>query len=243
MKFERKCFVMSFFGILLSLAGICVSIWGVYVIFRDVIYPIYEERYLQKKYSYDLFDKVRWIALKANLGSIFIDDSRRTMKEVRDRESIEYISREQNNLNIDSNYCIDFSSENETTNIREILDIHKNEVINCLFLDTLKKDKKFYKLDFFEYYMISLFSFLEKNKLKYEDFNNKKMYHKEWSEQEGEWIYKFTEYGIIYYKLYYIVTLFCAKNENLKPLITSCEHTINCIKKNLDKKEITVLYH
>lgn len=195
---------------------------------------------LNKKYEHDLFDKVRWIAIKVSGvygGSIFINDSRKTSKEVRDKDLIEYIINEQRNLKIEADYCIDDSDKFEKDFICEVLEAHKNEVIKNLFCDSLIKDKIFFNLDFLEYYMFSLRNFLEKKQLNRDTFNNIVLY--DYIRKDGSYrIYELTEHGFIFNKLLFITTLFCATNENIKPHFTNPDKILKDLKKYLDNKEI-----
>lgn len=191
-----------------------------------------------RKYTKDLFDKVRWIAIKVYDGSIFIDDSWKTSKEVRDKDLIEYIINEQHNFQVDNIHSIDISNKIEIAFVCDILDAHKNEVIENLFLNSLVKDEKFFNLDFLEYYMFSLRNFLEKKQLKRDTFNNIVLY--DYIRKEGSYTtYELTDYGIIYQKLLYVVTLFCINNEKIKTLLTNPKNTINSVKKCLENQEIT----
>ena len=228
---------MNFWGVLLCLGGIAPLLYFLYILFREGIYPKHKER----KYARDLFDKVRWIAIKVSGvygGSIFINDSRKTSKEVRDKDLIEYIIDEQHNFKIDNFYSIDISNKIEKNFVCDILDAHKNEVIENLFLDLLTKDEKFFNLDFLEYYMFSLRNFLEKKQLKRDTFNNIVLY--DYIRKEGSYTtYELTDYGIIYQKLLYVVTLFCTNNEKINILLTNPQKTINSVKENLENQEIT----
>lgn len=221
---------MRFFGILLSV--VC-SLYLPYIIFKEIIYPKYKKR----KYALDLFDKLRWIAIKSSYGSIFINDERRTLKEVRDRDLIDYIINEQQNLKIENDYCIDDSNKFEKNFICEILDAHTKEVIENFFCDSLKKEKIFFHLNFFEYYMLSLRNFLDEKLLNRNDFNNIILYN--FFRQDGRYkIYKLTEHGFMFHKLLFIVTLFCTNNENIKQHITNPNKVLKDLKTKLDSKKI-----
>ncbi len=226
---------MSFWGYLISIIGIGICLYGGYVMFRDLIYPLYEEIFLQKRYEQDTFDKVRWIAIKNHLGSI---ESHHSYKTIRDKELYEYILELQYNLNLEEYFCLDFSNEKEKDFICEILDTHKNSVVTSLFYNSLKKHKDIYKLDFLEYYLFSLWEFLSNKQEKNEEFKDKVLW-KFFSRDGSYTTYKFTDYGVIYQKLFYIATLFCVNNEKTKILLTDSQHTLNGVKKNLENKEIT----
>lgn len=225
---------MSFLGYLIALLGIGISIAFIIYIFKEVCYKtIYKETYLPKKYERDLCDKVRWIAIKSYMGSI---GSHRTIKEVRDRELYEYIEKEQCELNVEKKFCIDFSNEKEKDFVCKILNIHKQNKIESFFYNSLTKDKALYQLNYLEYYMFGLQGFLKENV--HNEFNNILLY--KFFRKDGSYTtHKLTDYGVIYQKLYYITTLFCVNNENIKPLFTNSTHTLNGIKENLESGEIT----
>lgn len=224
---------MHFFDILLSVLKVMCSLFLPYIIFKEIIYPKYKNR----KYALNLFDKVRWIAIKASYGSIFINDERRTTKKVRDRDLIDYIINEQQNLKIENDYCIDDSNKFEKNFICEILEAHKKEVIENFFCDSLKKEKIFFQLNFFEYYMFSLLNFLNEKLLNRNDFNNIILYN--FFRQDGWYkTYKLTEHGFMFLKLLYVVTLFCINNENIKPHITNHNKVLKDLKTELDSKQI-----
>lgn len=207
---------------------------GIGYVFKEVGYKIiYKETYLPKKHARDLVDKVRWIAIQSYMGSI---GSHGTCKEVRDRELFEYIENEQNNLNIEKDFCIDFSNEKEKDFVCKILEIHKQNVVESFFRDSLTKDKAFYQLKYLEYYMFSLRGFLENNI--HNEINDIRLlkYH----QKDGSYTtYELTDYGFIYQKLYYVATLFCVTNESIEPLFTSSQHTLKGIKQDLESREIT----
>ena len=219
---------MIFFGVLLLLVGAGVMIYCAYIGFRDLIKPLYEEIYLQKKYKRNLFDKVQWIATKS------FEDSNSYII-VRDN-LFEYIEQAQFSLNVEENFCIDFSNEQEKDFICKILDIHKQNIIDSFFRNSLTKHKDYYNLNNLEYYMFHLMNFLEKNERR-DKFNEKVLYeffHKD----EVYRTYKLTDYGISYQKLYYITFLFCANNEKTKLLLDNANHTLNGIKKIIETREI-----
>lgn len=229
---------MNFLGYLIAFISIGILIICFIRLFKSVGYEgIYKEIYLPKKYENDLVDKVRWIVIKSYNGSIFINDSKESSKEVRDRELFKYIEREQHKLNIEKKYCIDFSNEEEKDFICKILESHKQSVIESFFYKLLTKDKKFFELDFLEYYMFSLQSFLKEKLLKSDNFNDIVLYNH--LRADGCYrTYNLTDYGFIYTKLYYITTFFCVNNENTKHLLNNPKRTLNSIRENLQNGEI-----
>lgn len=183
---------MRVFGVLFGFGTLAIL---VFVLFKG----FYKSVYLPKQYARDIENKVRWIVIKS-------------LTE-RDEELFEYIEEEQYKLNIEDKFLIDFSNEKDF--VCEILETHRQSVIESFFYDLLKKDKALYNLNSFEYYMWSLCCFLEKNS-------------------------RAKSHDIIYYKLYYIVSLFCANNENVKSLFANHINTLNNIKKNIEKEGANV---
>ena len=118
-----------------------------------------------------------------------------------------------------------------------ILDSHKQHIIESLFDGSLKTDKEIYQLNHLEYYMFCLWNFLAKAGRK-QEINDISLC--EYSQKDGIYTtYKFTDYGVIYQKLYYITTLFCVTNERTKLLFTDPKHTLKGIREDLEKGEIS----
>jgi len=210
-------------------------LWSLIAIIPFVCIYIYKERYIPYKYERDLTDKVRWIVIQSLFGSI---GNHRTYKEVRDRELFKYIEREQHYLKLEKEFCIDFSNEKEKDFICKVLEIHKQSVVQSFFYNSLTKDKKFFNLDFLEYYMYSLQQFLnERHEEKSDNINKMILYS--YLHKDGSYTtYKLTDYGLIYEKLHYITTFFCVNNKNIEPLFTDSKHTLNGIKQVLEEGEI-----
>lgn len=225
---------MNFFGILLSLVGIGCMIYCAYILFKDLIKPLYEEIYLKKKFERDLFNKVRWIALKNFQGFVFINGN---PKDVRNQDLIWYILNEQQNLEIDNIHQINISNENEKNFISEILEATKENVKDSLFSNCLKCNKEIFKLGFVEYYFFYLYEFLDRTAFKHHSPFYDRMYHHYKKSDYGEWdIYDLKDFGIAYYKLYFIVSKFCETNEKTKKLISS--HISKNIKQILVDKAV-----
>ena len=182
---------MQVIGVLLA---VVLFAWFSYIMYKEFIKPAY----LEKLYAHDVEDKVRWIAIK-------------TITE-RDEELFKYIEAEQYKLKVCDKYCIDFSSEKDV--VCEILEAHRQSVIESFFYNSIKKDKALYNLNHFEYYMCSLCGFLA---------NNLKV-----------------DSTIAYYKLYYVVSLYCANNENIKPLFANHLYKLNNIKEHIEKEVLNV---
>lgn len=206
---------MQVFGILLGIATLLLIFYTLF--YKELIKPAR----LRKLYEHDMENKVRWIAVKSTTG--------------RDEELFEYIMQEQYKLNVEDEFCIDFSSEKDF--VCEILEAHRQRVIESFFYNSLKKEKSIYNLNSVEYYMLSLQGFLEENLLK--EFNGKDMY-KCLESGTHKCTYEFTNNATIYVKLYYIVTLFCATNESVK-LVFNVNYKLNNAKTILRNKKMTVI--
>ncbi len=165
---------------------------------------------LKELYSRNnIFQKVGWIAERCNNAFVYKDSV-----ALRDKELVSYIIQEQNNMKIPKDYHLDYSNETEKINVDEILELHKNDVIKSYFHDFIKRDKVFCNLNSLEYYMFSLTCFLQQ-KLK----GNDKIYTKREYTDESNYYRMLTDYGIAYYKLYLITTMFCRGNDKIKMLV------------------------
>lgn len=194
-------------------------------------------KFFSEKYARDLENKVRWIAIQSSVGGI---GNHRTYREVRDRDLIDYIEREQRNLKIEDEFCIDFSNEIEKEFVSKILEIHREHIIESYFRDSLKKCNYLYKLNYLEYYMFSLQGFLDDILLNgHKDLTILKFLHKDGSYTT----YKLTDKGIMYQKLIYIVTYYCVKNENIELLFNDSERILDRMKECLENRKITFWRH
>ena len=238
---------MNPFGIIVFIGFIVAILWSIIRLFKDSNFSIYDTYYFQKKLEKDLMDKVRWIAIVSHSGSI---GNHSTYKEVRERELYKYIENEQgrllyendkNRVVVEKEFCIDFLNEKAKDLVCKILDIHKQSVIESFFHNSLRKGKDFYRLNFLEYYMLSLWAFLE-NRLndgkKCEKLDDIELCN--FSHSKDNYItYELTNNGFLYTKLLYIITLFCVNNEKLEPFIKNSDRTLCSIKEYLETKKIT----
>ena len=165
---------------------------------------------LRGKYEIDLFNKIRWIAIKETPFRLVVLKHGQ-YATVRDEDLISYILREEYKLNVEQEHRLD---ESDIKFACEILEAHRQSVIESLFYNSLKKDKSLYNLNYLEYYMCSLSGFLA---------NNLK-----------------SDSTITYYKLYYIASLYCANNENIKPLFGNRAYILNNIKEHIEKEALNV---
>lgn len=163
--------------------------------------------HLKKLYrNHNMYKKIGWIAEKEKTTDIGKDIS------LRSEDLIYYIMQYQRKLDTPKQYCIDFTSRSEVKNIEEILDYHKNNVIESYFHNTLSKSRKICKLTPLEYYFFSLYCFL----------------YKEIDKGNSSFKWLSNDNGKSYFKLYLITNIFVENNENTKKLF-------NYINPNLKK--------
>lgn len=154
--------------------------------------------YLKKLHrNQDMFKKVGWIAEK-ECNTMCYSDS----VSLRDMELISYIAEEQSELNIPKQYRIDFSNKSEMKNVEEILNFHKNKVVESYFHDFISKSRKICQLKPLEYYFFSLYCFL----------------YKEVDKGNSSFKWDLTDCGRAFFKLYLITNIFVESNENTRKL-------------------------
>lgn len=95
--------------------------------------------------------------------------------------------------------------DNERTVIINILDAYQSDLSTLYFRNTLNFDRIIASFGQSEYFAFSLFWFLYKNSDS-KDFNNMQIFDDN---------NKFTEFGFIYYKLYYLTAVVCEKNKRI----------------------------
>lgn len=179
-----------------------------------------------------MFEKIAWIVeKKSNMWCNNV--------HLRNEDLITYFYEEQIKLYIPENLRLDYSNEIEKADAEKILEAHRNHVINLYFSDTLIKDKNKYKLSSFEYYMFSLFNFLQPEINEHRDYNKDKIYSFKSLDKPYSY-YTLTNYGRAYYKLYLITLMFIEKNENTNDLYKyiDSKHKNN-IMENLKKNEVS----
>lgn len=162
----------------------------------------------------NLYRKVAWIAVKQK-PFVFSGTSRLF-------ELIEIVELEHNNLNIDEQFRLDFSSETEKENLTKILNTHKEHVIKSYFHGLLAKSNEIYALNELEYYFFSLNSFL------YDTiYDVNAAYTSREQVSDNEFKYQLTDYGRVYYKLHLVTSLYIEKNE----------HKVKKLFKYIDKEQ------
>ena len=144
----------------------------------------------------NMFRKVGWIAEKER--TMCYSDS----INLRNMELISYIAEEQSKMNIPKQHHIDFSNDREIKNVEEILNFHKNKVVESYFHGILSKSRNICKLTPLEYYFFSLYCFL----------------YKEVDNGNSSFKWRLTDDGIAFFKLYLITNIFIESNENTRKL-------------------------
>lgn len=152
---------------------------------------------LRKLYrNHNMYVKIGWIAEKEKSTVAYKDAS------LRSEDLIYYIMQQQIELNIPKQYSIDVLNENERKNVEEILNFHKNKVVESYFHDILSKSRKICKLNSLEYYFFSLYCFL----------------YKEIDKGHSSFKWSLNDNGRAYFKLYLITNMFIESNEKTKKL-------------------------
>lgn len=179
---------------------ICVDIATLIssIIFFGVIFGWKLFDHLQKSYrSQNMYKKVGWIAEKESLNMVYSESV-----QLRDYDLLSYIIEEQSKLNISKEFCIDFSNEGEKKNVEEILNYHKNKVVELYFRGFLSKSRKVCQLSSLEYYFFSLYSFL----------------YKEIDKGQSSFKWSLNDNGRAFFKIYLITNMFVENNEKTKNL-------------------------
>lgn len=180
-------------------------------------------------------EKVAWIS------DIYYFPGGMRPSYLRDWKLYKYIETEQRNLQIPQQYCIDFSSETEKEYLSQILNKHKEHVIEYYFCNRLKETKDIYELKSVEYYFFSLHCFVYDNLSEYKDNDAYKK-----KEYISDWNFKcqLTEYGRTYYKLYLIAQLYVENNEHIQKLFEYVDtEKKNHIMEVLEKNETQFLQY
>ena len=191
----------------------------------------------ENMYRENYFRKIGWITQKENPLKYY-----KPTVSLRDEELFYYIMQEEIKLKIPPEYHIDYYSDEQTKkDVDEILQLFQNDEIKNYFCDTLKKEKRFYKMDSLEYFMYGLFFFVSS----LVDNNISDNKHPEYldriysSRRYGERPYfyeQLSDFGIVCYKLLLITTYYCEKNEKIKRFNMDLDS--EDIKKKINNKEV-----
>ena len=186
--------------------------------------------YCQKSHrSQNIFKKVGWIVEREHPMSCYSE-----MVRLRDEELIYYVLQEQTKMDLQKEFFLDYSNEAERMYAEKILNYHKEYVVKFYFSDFLMKNKNICKLNSLEYYMFSLYMYLNNNA----DTNafHGEIYKFEKSEKPYSY-YTLTDFGRAFYKIYLITLIFTESNEKTKKLFKYIDpnfknHIMDYLKKN-----------
>ena len=208
----------------------CVIILFVFVLFL-ICYK------LNKYHKADnIYNKTKWICEKHTKipkyeGSGFGSEN-----------LLYYLAEQTRKLKIPDVYKIDFRTEIAYASV--ILELFRKSESQWLFRQDMNSlttmDKKWYKISDFDFFMLSLFSFLERNseynKIHYHD----KIY--KYKKREGSYsYYNLTTFGQVYFKIFLITALYCETNVNTKSFISNPQSQY--IKENLETKEVSFFHY
>ena len=159
----------------------------------------------------NMYKKVGWIAEKKNPMYHYKNVN------LRYNELTYYIMRQQAELSLPKEFCIDFTNEDEKMCVEKILDIHKDYVVKMYFSDFLPDGKLVCKLTQEEYYIYSLYDFLYHN-LDERDLRYLGDIYKFKEKDKPYSTYTLTEVGRTSYKIYLIALMFIESHEKTKNL-------------------------
>lgn len=188
---------------------------------------------LYKLYGYylknDLFEKISFI-----LESKFHYNL--TLKD--------YILTFQEKIQLTENYII---APEDIETINKILEVYKNNLSHKFHTKKLTLTHKLSMLDDKEYFCLSLYNFLLKNKLSdHISFSSDKIrmyavleieYH---SQMAYNRIYQLTDFAIVYYKLLLICNMYCLQNNKIKKTGIILNQ-IKDFKEAIDTRKIEVI--
>ena len=144
-----------------------------------------------------MYKKIGWIAEKDKCTSAYSEDV-----SLRSEDLIYYIMEQQGESDIPKQYRIDFTNKSEIKNVEEILNTHRNNVVESYFHGFLSKSRKICKLEPLEYYFFSLYCFL----------------YKEIDKGHSSFEWNLNDNGRAFFKLYLITNIFVESNEKVKKL-------------------------
>lgn len=147
--------------------------------------------------NHNMYKKIGWIAEKEKFAANYGKDA-----SLRSDDLIFYIMQYQIELDIPKRYCIDISNKTEKKNVEEILNFHKNNVVESYFHAFLSKSRKVCQLSSLEYYFFSLYCFL----------------YKEIDKGHSSFKWSFNDGGRAFFKLYLITNMFVENNKKTKRL-------------------------
>ena len=150
-----------------------------------------------------------------------------------------YITNEQAKLDIPDKFKINYSNESEMKNLKKLLSLYKENVIDKYFRGFLSNSKKLCSLPSSMYFIVSLFDYLgkqlstDKSTIKFEVYDYKN--------NDGSYsFYTLTEFGRVCYKLYLITAIYI-KNNPSTDFVHVDTQLKDCITEYLEKNEVAFL--
>lgn len=129
-------------------------------------------------------------------------------------------------------------NEYEIDMAKDILAKYQENIIFAYFKETLSTKLVFLNMPSETYFIFSFFEFLHKHSCEY-SFHNHTM-HKYVSKKDSIKTCSLTDFGIVFYKLYYIACVFCETDSYITKKNLFHYDSI-LIKENLDKGEIELM--
>lgn len=214
------------------------------VLFFPVLFMFYE---LYEYHRFDnIFKKVTWIANKSTQPPDYNDcygdkNLAYYINTKNEKYAIYRINRltiEKFPLTIPDEYKIDFTSEQERLQVSEILESYRRNELDKFFkedrISTTHKHKAIYKLKDHDYFMFSLFCYLQ-NCVDYDSYLFRdKIYEDRKYIDNSYFSCQLTSYGRMCYKIYLVASMYCENNDFMKALIlqSPSEHIMEYLKTN-----------
>lgn len=159
---------------------------------------------------------------------------------------IDYIHRAQMNLKIPSCYC--FTQQSELDFVDLLLKEYQRSITQAFFNHSLQLPKYKKSLSGEQFFMYMLYMTLNQHQCDSYYLNHamhtKRLSYIEgglWGVQNYDATYLLSDFALTYYKLYYVVSLFCQND----PLLSQNKVFVDpdSIKKNIDSKQISIWCH
>ena len=203
------------------------------LIFVTFMFGLHLFDHLKKlSFNHNMYMKIGWIAEKEHP---FMSYSH-TDVSLRSNELFYYIMQEQIKMDISEDFQINYLNENEKKELEKILNLYKDDVVKSYFHGFLTKSKNIFKLTPLEYFMYSLFNYLNKQLDMNETTLKDKIYDYK-NRVDSYSYYTLTEFGRVCYKVNLITRIFVENNHNTKKLFEYIDpkfknHIIEYLEKN-----------
>jgi len=143
---------------------------------------------------------------------------------------------------IDAQYMITEQSEQEIAH--EIIKLYQEETKDIYIKEHYAVNRRFAKMDYSEYFAYFFERYLGKHDKPF--FNGNRMYieiSREYFDDNHtsyDTKYKLTDYGVVYYKMYYMSRLFCEKSVYINE---RCDYHSAGLKEVIDTREVVFWTH